>query len=71
MSSESRAAVASSFFPISSTQFVVERASIVVYNLELSFYFKKLISMLFRVKKAIFNTISMLIFTKKKVSSKN
>lgn len=43
----------------------------VVYNLQLSFYSRKLIFVLFRVRKNILNIIFILLSFIKKISSKN
>lgn len=56
---------------MSLTYLVVERASTVVYNLQLGFCSKKLISALLKVRKDIPNSISMLILDIRKISSKN
>lgn len=58
------------FFLTSSTCLVVGRASTIVYNLQLSSYFNKLISMLFNIKIDIYNTTSILMSISRKIPSK-
>lgn len=67
---ESRVAVANSFFPTSSTCLIVGNVSIVVYDFQLSFHSKKLISALLMMRKSMLNTIYILISAIKKVFSK-
>ncbi len=70
--SSTRAALANFLLSMSLTQLVVDRASAVVYDLQVSFPSSaNLMSTLLRDRKGIPRTTSMLVSASKKVSSKN